>query len=48
MSLISLNFGACGGACAFLFEGTWYETLACAPMLWASAPSAQSYHFFAF
>ena len=48
MSLISENFGACSGIGAFLFDGTWYDTFASAPISCASGVSAQSYHFFAF
>ena len=48
MSLMSANFGACGGTGVFLFDGSWYDTLFVGPIDCASGVSAQSYHFLAF
>src|SRR5204863_9996509 len=46
ISLISVNFGACGGIGVFLLDGNW-KFLVLAPSAWAAGVSAQSYHFFA-
>src|SRR4051812_19516646 len=46
ISLISPNFGDCGGMAAFLFEGSWY-CLFLPPISCAAGVSAQSYHFLA-
>jgi hypothetical protein len=44
MSLTSASLGARAGTGALRFEGTWYD-FARAARAWASAVSAQSYHF---